>query len=144
MKDVNKRERSNYLFACGLGLVSAAFALVTMEEVPQGLSRGSVLLVAVASLALFAFVSYRASIEQDGGMSCGRRRKMTFLWLALALITGAGMVRSPVAHGISGNLDLSSREVAAAIVGVAVVVLSAFRGVVGYRLWREKKRRGLG
>jgi hypothetical protein len=124
--------RRGYLFACGLALLAAVLGVAAPssdgEPMPGG--RSTVILVALAAVGIFAVAAARLRDASGEGPAGDRLRRMTAIWLGLAVLLGAAVLRAPVlALWSAGPGALGGAQWLAATAGAAIVVVALLRGL---------------
>lgn len=130
-----KRARGDYLFACGLALVAAAAGIAIPGTGDGDESRWRIELVLVGLAALGIFVWVLAGVRRPDGAdvpqlnrSASRMRKMSLLWLALAIGLGVSVMRAPLAALIDGTASgLSALRWVGLPAGLAIVAAAVWR-----------------
>jgi len=128
--------RRDYLFACGLVLLAAVLGAavpgVDGEPVPGG--RVTAILVALAAVGIFALVALhlRAGGRSgaDRGLHGSRMRRVALIWLLLAAVLGAAVVRGPALALWSGGPSAPGlRQWLVGAAGATVIVVALIRGL---------------
>jgi hypothetical protein len=125
------RAKRDYLVAGAMVLAAAAVGVVD-----QGAFSGAPLWVVSAVVALAAAACFRVVYtfwrrdDGDAGPTVERMRKMAFIWLILAAVLGAAVLRAPLgAFREAGASGLGPRDWAALAAGLVVLVVACARAV---------------
>ena len=144
-RDARARAKRDYLISGAIVLAAAVIGIVD-----QGAFSGARCWLVAAAIVVAAAVFFgvtrvffRREEDDDAAPTVERMRKMAFIWLILAAVLGAGVLRAPAAAlfeaGVAGPRP---RDWAAAAAGLAIVVAACARAVLSLRGWIANKREG--
>jgi magnesium-transporting ATPase (P-type) len=125
------RAKRDYLIAGAMALAAAAVGIVDQGAFSRAPLWLVLVVVALAAAAGFRVVyAFWRRDDGDAGPTVERMRKMAFIWLILAAVLGAAVLRTPVvAFREGGASGLDPHDWAALAAGLVIFVAACARVV---------------